>query len=129
MKRKIIIVCVLIVIVFLMFFKQNTKIYIGNYNWKSIDFVLQIDSTEIVKDSLFCSPYQSNLYFKNLKYGFHKISIKSNEAQITQTENIFLLPFQFICIEFWGADSIMVYFDVNSNKVVIENVKKDLILK
>lgn len=105
MKQLIIYFCILFIIVFFLFFKQNTRIYIGNYNWESVDFVLQIDGVEIVNDSsLLCSPYKSDIYFKKLKYGFHKISITSRKAQITQTENIFLLPFQFVCIEFWGND-------------------------
>ena len=107
MKRTISIAILLLIILMLTFsfMKMRTNIYIGDYSYHNIypkiDFQLEIDNKLILNDSLSCNPFNSIKIKENLRFGFHRVNISSESANINQEKKIFLLPNQYILIEFF----------------------------
>ena len=86
-------------------------IYIGDYSGNtrySFDIKVELDDKEILSDSLTNSfPYQANfIVTEKLRYGLHKINIYSDKANANQEKRIFLLPNQYVSIEFFPADTL-----------------------
>jgi len=111
MKKNVskLIVVIFTVFILCLFLKVNTNIFIGDYsnNCCKIDVQIKIDNKQILNDSLSCNPLTGNYRLKEmLKYGLHKIYIHSNRANVSQTEMIFLLPYQYISIEFFPSDTL-----------------------
>lgn len=113
MKKSCLIVlsCTILLFLICLLIKTNTTIYVGDYSGNTryvFDVEIKVDGKEILNDSLTsCFPYGANFIIKErLKYGLHKINIYSDRANINQEKNIFLLPNQFIDIEFLPADTL-----------------------
>ena len=85
-------------------------IYVGDYSRHTrydFDLILKINDKEILNDSLTNSSLLPNFVIeKKLRNGFHKINVFSNKANVNQEKRIFLLPNQFIYIEFLPADTL-----------------------
>ena len=116
-----ILVLSLIVVVCIVFVKWNTDIYgvSGGGCYYEIDYQISIDNEIIISDSIPSKTRQPfglfNYTNKKMKWGFHKIKTSSNKANVTQTKTIFLLPYQFISIDF-----------VPSNKLLLEFATEDI---
>lgn len=105
--RTFVILFILLISIFC-FIKFNTNIYVGNYSYDpySIDIQLKIDNKLILNDTLVSSPFFPVIVKEKLRYGFHKVEISSQNANIKQESKLFLLPNQHISIEFLGADTV-----------------------
>ena len=146
MKKIFILISLFIVIFIIMFccIKVNTSIYIGDHSGRIrpyVDIQLKIDGNVILNDSLthyiHCLPEFE--VRKKLSWGFHKISISSNKENVKKEKTIFLLPNQYIYIEFFPADTLTSLLDsscfwdsLSINKVtelsdsIIEKYTKDI---
>ena len=98
-------------VIFLLFVKITTTIYVGDYSGitrYNFDIKIKIDDKEILNDSLTSNfPYLANFAVnEKLRYGLHKINIYSDRASVNQKKRILLLPFQHIFIEFLPADTL-----------------------
>ena len=69
---------------------------------------IKIDDKQLFNDSLSCNPYMYHHLKEKLKYGFHAIQIYSKKADIKQEKKIFLMPNQYIYIEFFSADTLCI---------------------
>jgi hypothetical protein len=103
--------CAILLLSVFLLIRTSTTIYIGDYSGNTryiFDVKIKIDNKEILNDSLTNSfPYSANFVVKEkLKYGLHKISIYSERANVNQEKRIFLLPNQYISIEFFPADTL-----------------------
>lgn len=103
--------CAILLLPFFLLVKTSTSIYIGDYSGNTryiFDVKIKIDNREVLNDSLTNSfPYSVNFVVKEkLRYGLHKISINSDRANVNQEKRIFLLPNQYISIEFFPADTL-----------------------
>ncbi len=104
--------CTILLLSVSLLIKTTTTIYIGDYSGNTryvFDVKIKIDNKEILHDSLTNSfPYTANFVVKEkLRYGLHKISVYSDKANVNQEKKIFLLPNQFIYIEFLPADTLI----------------------
>lgn len=88
--------------------KVDVNIYVGDFSHSPCrtDIQLKIDGELILKDTLVSSPYFPIIIDKKLRYGFHTINVSSEQACVNQENRIFLLPNQYIYIEFLGADTL-----------------------
>ena len=107
----IVLACAMLLLSVFLLIKTNTAIYIGDYSGNTrygFDVKIAIDNKEVLNDSLTNSfPYSVNFVIKKkLRYGLHKINVYSDKANVNQEKKIFLLPNQFIYIEFFPADTL-----------------------
>ena len=110
-KYLIALVCGILLLSILFLIKPFTTIYIGDYSGNTryvFDVKIKIDNEEILNDSLINSfPYSANFVIrKKLRYGLHKVNVYSDKANVNQEKRVFLLPYQFIYIEFLPADTL-----------------------
>ena len=54
---------------------------------------------------------------EKLKYGIHEISVRSKRDEITQTKKLFLLPYQYIFIEFLPGNANCLNRYVNQDSI------------
>ncbi|WP_196939514.1 hypothetical protein [Sphingobacterium pedocola] len=107
MKRIIIIwMFVLAMIAFFLFgVKYETTIYLGmsspTSDGYSIDAEVKIDGEVITKDSINNNPYKYKTIKKELGIGFRKVEILSVRAGVYSTRALFILPNQYILMEFY----------------------------
>jgi hypothetical protein len=85
--------------------------YIGDYSGNTrynFDIKIELDGRAILNDSLTSSfPYRANFIInEKLRYGLHKINVYSRRANVNEMKRIFLLPNQYINIEFFPADTL-----------------------
>ena len=113
MKQTITIVAVFLVVslYILSLIKVDTDVYVGTYFHLActFDIQLKIDDELIFKDSLHGSNFLPAIFTcltPKMKYGFHTIKVVSKEANVNQENRIFLFPFQYIYVEFIGADTL-----------------------
>jgi len=107
----IVLVCAILLLSVFLLIRTSTTIYIGDYSGSTryiFDVKIKIDNKEILNDSLTNSfPYSTNFVVKEkLRYGLHKISVYSDKANVNQEKRIFILPNQYISIEFLPADTL-----------------------
>jgi hypothetical protein len=69
-----------------------------------VDVQLRINGKLVLNDTVYSFP--PTIVKEKLRYGVHKINIRSKIANINQEERIFLLPCQHIHIEFFEADTL-----------------------
>lgn len=106
MKRKTInLAIVLTLIAFFLFgVKYETIIYLGmsssTSDGYSIDAQVKIDGELITKDSINNNPYKYKTIKKKLGIGFRKVEILSVKAGVYSTMSLFILPNQYILMEF-----------------------------
>ena len=112
MKKRYLIAlaCAILLLSVFLLIRTSTTIYIGDYSGNTrhiIDVIIKIDNKEILNDSLTNSlPYSANFVVKErLRYGLHKISVYSDRANVNQEKRLFLIPNQYISIEFFPADT------------------------
>jgi hypothetical protein len=125
MKKRILLYTIIALLIIFAFVKINTKIYVGNYSYNGrvgIDIQLKIDDKLILNDSLYNSPFFPTVLTENLKYGFHKIKVSSKRADINQEETVFLLPNQYIHIEFFPADTLTFLHYQFPDSVIINGI-------
>lgn len=105
---KVSIVLFLVSLFVLLTIKHNINIYVADcsYNFRSADILLKIDDELILKDTLISSPFFPCVINQRLRYGFHTVHVSSEQANVNQEDSIFLLPNQYIYIEFLGADTL-----------------------
>jgi hypothetical protein len=109
MKKRILLCVIIALLVIFAFIKINTNIYVGDYSYNTrigIDVQLKIDDKLILNDSLKTGLYPTTFLSKKMRYGFHKINVSSIIADVNQEKTIFLLPNQFIYVEFFPADTL-----------------------
>ena len=111
MRKKITLISALVVVCIVLFAKWNTEIYIINDGcYFDIDYQISIDNNIIISDSIIY-PYWYQYYAeKKMKWGFHKIKVSINKANVTQTKTIFLLPNQDIRIDFEPSNKLLLEF-------------------
>lgn len=100
MKKIIIsIVSLILFFAFSLLIRVETDIYCTrDYFLSNTDVQIEIDGKIIFYDSLITFPFIH--IQEKLKYGIHEISVRSKRDEITQTKKLFLLPYQYIFIEF-----------------------------
>ena len=114
--------------------RLNTPIYVNNYSWgilRIYDIKLGIDGDIVLNDSVVRhrgSKIYDFLVYKKMKYGFHRIYIRSEELDIIQEDTVFLLPNQYIMIELFPADTLTVegrsYKDAGEEELLISEKSK-----
>lgn len=126
---KIVIVFVVASIFILLLVKVSTNIYVGDYSFfpRRIDLQLKIDGELILDDSLHSSRYIPTPLTLKMRYGFHTVSVTSRRANINQENRIFLLPNQYIYVEFLGADTL--YLKEKMSLSVDDDLEEDSLLK
>lgn len=106
MKKKTISWIVILVIAsfFLFGIKYETVLYIGMSSPTSdgycIDVEVKIDGELVLNDSINNNPYRYNTLKEKLKIGFRKMEISSKRVDVHTIKEIFVLPNQFILVEF-----------------------------
>ncbi|MEN5193218.1 hypothetical protein [Sphingobacterium faecium] len=106
MRRKTIswIVILFIASFFLFGIKYETVLYIGmsspTLDGYSIDVEVKIDGKLVLNDSINNNPYKYNTLKKELKIGVRRVEISSVKANVHTIKEIFVLPNQFILLEF-----------------------------
>lgn len=110
---------------FFLIIKVKTDIYCTrDYFLSNTDVQIEIDGRIIFCDSLITFPFVH--IQENLRYGFHEISVYSKKDEIIQTKKLFLLPYQYIFIEFLPDDTNCLNRYANQDSV--RSVKKDDII-
>ena len=108
MKRKTIIKgivfgCLLSSFAFL-FLKKEIDVYIGDFSYCNPDFkidaLVKIDGEIIFNDSIERWPFNNKKLIKRLRYGLHTIHVDSEKGNTNTTEKVFLLPNQYIVVEY-----------------------------
>jgi hypothetical protein len=104
-KRAISWIVILVIALFFLFgIKYETVLYIGMsspaLDGYSIDIKVKIDGNFVLNDSINNNPYRYNTLKKKLKIGFRRVEISSNSANVYTIKEIFVLPNQFILLEF-----------------------------
>ena len=124
----IVLTCIMLILSIVLMIKHDTYIYIGDYTGNTrygFDIKLNIDDKEILNDSLTSSfPYQSNFIIREkMKYGLHRVSIYSNRANVHMEEKIFLLPNQYISIEFFPADTLTLLHYYFPDSIIFNGIR------
>ena len=118
MKKKVVVIISLLVLVVLVFKKNETDLYIGiasTAQFSSLDFEVKIDDKVVFNDTIY---YRPKGYFnvkERLRIGFHKIEISSIRALLTKKKHVFIFFNQHIVIEFYGKIPLLndkPFFDV-----------------
>lgn len=96
---------VLIILVILFFsIKMNTHIYVGDFSYYNpnppIYAQIKVDGDTIYSDSLGNNPFKCIKLTRKLRYGIHTVHAISKEMNVEKTSKIFLLPNQFIIVEY-----------------------------
>lgn len=106
MKRKLFIRrfffgCIILLIV-LFLIKVNIPVYIGNFTncGPVVDTQVKIDGKVVFEDSLSSNSFEHAKIHKKLRYGFHTVSVVSKTTNARATRKIFLLPNQYIIVEY-----------------------------
>ena len=101
--KRIIFGCTLIFIVFFMY-KKQTDLYIGDFSYCNpdlkVDAQVKIDGEIVFNDSIERWPFNNKKLTKRLSYGLHTVHVDSRKGNIKVTEKIFLLPNQYIIVEY-----------------------------
>lgn len=113
MKRKITIIAIFLVasLSILSLIKVDTDVYVGTYFHLTctFDVELKIDDELIFKDSLHSSNFLPAIFTcltPKMRYGFHTVNVVSKRANVNQESKIFVFPFQYVYVEFLGADTL-----------------------
>lgn len=117
MKKIIIsIVSLILFFAFSLLIRVETDIYCTrDYFLSNTDVQIEIDGKIIFYDSLITFPFIH--IQEKLKYGIHEISVRSKRDEITQTKKLFLLPYQYIFIEFLPGNANCLNRYVNQDSI------------
>ena len=69
-----------------------------------VDVQVFIDNKFIMNDTIYYNPINYLTKKVTLKLGVHRIKVISNTANITKEVNVFLLPNQYIILEFSSGE-------------------------
>lgn len=116
------IISLILFFIFFLIIRVDTDIYCTrDYFLSNTDVQIEIDGKVIFCDSLITFPFVH--IQEKLRYGFHEISVYSKKNEIIQTKKLFLLPYQYIFIEFLPGDANCLNRYANQDS--IKNIKKD----
>lgn len=112
MKKKpryiigVIVFIIVVIGLYLFLRKVETTFYIGIANpAKNVDLQVKIDNNKIFSDTVKYNPFKYIIIKKQMRGGFHKLNVQSEDANLFVEKTILLIFNQHVIIEYFPQES------------------------